>query len=815
MLKNTLVTAFRLFFKYKAYSLTNIFGLAIGLATCILIFLYVQYETSYDSFHEDAELVYRLEPKWTGQGEVEHWAASTGNIIPAVASRFPEIEASVKFYNSARTAVIRFEDNIFRESSLIYADSTFFDVFSYNLLRGNPKDVLAGPEKVIISESTANRYFGNDDPIGKFLRSDTRSYMVTGIYADVPENSHVHFDMIISLDDLRSRWTTLDENGPSAFYSYIRVKDELSAHSLKQKLDDHIWEILGYTVSGDSANIPEGYQAELIMNPLTDIHLNGHAEKELESNGNRQYIYIFSIVALFVLIIACINYMNLATARSANRGKEIGVKKVLGANRSSIFNQFMGESILLSFIAMLLALLLVELFLPTFIEYTGLQLQLNIFENTPLLISIVTIWLLVGFLSGSYPAMFLSRFNPLKVLYSGTFNADNGNIALYLRRGLVVFQFAISILLIIGVISVYKQLQYIQNKSLGFNKEQVVVIPLAGNVDQEKIEVFKNEIAFNPEIINASGTNSIPGVRIHMLPFRFPDLAETNPEQFEEGDDYVGFRSLSSDLDIFETFGLEILEGRDFSSLSPDEAKKGFILNEAAVKELGFDNPVGRRIEYIWGLEEPLKGHIIGVVKDFHYKSLHTEVEPMIMNVNPDYNRFLSIRIQTTDIPNTLIKLEESWTNTFTSIPFDHFFLDTKYDSLYKTEMNMASIISFFTILAIIIACLGLFGLASFITEQRTKEIGIRKVLGASITKIIQTLSKEFVVLIIIANVLAWIPAWYYLNRWLDTFTFRTSLNWWLFLVAGVISLLIALFIVGLQSYIAGSKNPVEAIKAE
>ncbi len=815
MFRNTLITAFRLFFKYKAYSLTNILGLAIGLATCILIFLYVQYELSYDDFHKNAENIYRLEPRWEGQGEVDHWAASTGNIIPAVASRFPEIESSVKFYNSPNTAVIRNEDHIFRESNIVFADSTFFDVFSFDLIRGNPKDVLSGPEKVVISESTAKRYFGNEDPIGKFLRSDTRGYMVTGIVADVPENSHFHFDLLISLDDLRARWTTLDENGPSAFYSYIRLKDDASALSLKQKLDDHIWEILGYTVSGDSANIPEGYQAELIMNPLTNIHLNGHAEKELESNGNEQYIYIFSIVALFVLIIACINYMNLATARSANRGKEIGVKKVLGANRSSIFNQFMSESILLSFIAMLVALVLVDFFLPIFNDYTGLQLQLKIFANTPLLLSIIAIWLLVGFLSGSYPAMFLSQFNPLKVLYSGTFNAGNGNMALYLRRGLVVFQFTISILLIIGVISVYKQLQYIQNKSLGFNKEQVVVIPLAGNNDQDKIEVFKNEIAFNPEVINASGTNSIPGVRIHMLPFRFPDLAETNPEQFEEGDDYVGFRSLSSDLDIFETFGLEILEGRDFSSLTPEEARKGFILNEAAVKELGFDNPVGRRIEYIWGLEEPLKGHIIGVVKNFHYASLHTDVEPLIVSVNPVYNRYLSIRIQTTDIPNTLKKLEESWTKTFASIPFDHFFLDNKYDSLYKTEMNMASIISFFTILAILIACLGLYGLASFITEQRTKEIGIRKVLGASISKIIQTLSKEFIMLIIIANVLAWLPAWYYLNRWLDTFTFRTSLNWWLFLVAGIISLTIALFIVGLQSYLAGSKNPVEAIKAE
>jgi len=815
MIRNTLITAIRLFFKYKAYSFTNIFGLAIGLATCILIFLYVQYETSYDDYFEGADNIYRLEMKWTGEGEVSHWAATTGDIIPAVASRFPEIQSSVKFYYSPRTSVLRYEDKVFRESGIVHGDSTFLDVFSLELIKGDKKDILSGPEKILLSETAAKRYFGNEDPIGKMLRSESRSYMVKGVFADIPENSHVHFDLIIALDDLRTGWTTLDQQGPAAFYSYIKVKDEETAISLKQKMDDHIWEILGYTVSGDSANIPEGYEAELLMQRLTDIHLEGHAEKELEANGNKQSIYIFSVVALFVLIIACINYMNLATARSANRGKEIGVKKVLGANRSIIFNQFIGESVLLSFLGMLLALLLVDISLPLFNNFTGLQLELNIFNNSPLLISAILIWLIVGFLSGSYPAVFLSAFNPLKVLYSGTNNSAGGNAALYLRRGLVIFQFTISILLIIGVITVYKQLGFIHSKSLGFIKEQVIVLPLAGGATPEKVEVYKNEIALNPSVISASGTNSVPGVRIHMLPFRFPDLAEDNPEQFEEGDDYVGFRSLSSDLDIFETYGLEIIDGREFSSMSPDEARKGFVLNEAAVAELGFDNPVGRRIEYVWGLEEPLQGHIIGVVKNFHYASLHTKVEPLIISVNPVYNRYLSIRVQTNNESKVLTELEESWTKTFANIPFDHFFLETSYDNLYKSENNMASIILFFSVLAILIACLGLFGLASYITEQRTKEIGIRKVLGASIMRIIKTLSKEFVVLIIISNILAWLPAWYYLNRWLNTFTFRTSLSWWLFFAAGVISLLIALSIVGLQSYLAGRKNPVEAIKAE
>jgi len=770
---------------------------------------------SFDRFHRNAEQVYRLEVKWTGPDLESHWAASTGNIIPSVTQRYPEIEASVKFYYTPRESVIRYKDNIFRESRIVFGDSTFFDVFTFPLVTGNKDEVLSGPGKVVLTEKTAERYFGNEDPLGKSLRSEERSYVVTGIVKDVPENSHFHFDMLISLDELRSRWPTLDDEGPTSFYSYVRVQNEETAQSLKTKMDENIWEVLGYTVSGDSTNIPEGYQAEILMNRITNIHLKGHAEKELESNGRIQYIYIFSIVAMFVLLIACINYMNLATARSATRGKEIGVKKVLGANRVGIFNQFMVESFLLSLIGMITALLMVEIALPYFNDFTGLSLELQIFSNISLFILILATWIVVGFLSGSYPALFLSRFNPLKVLFATSFSTGVGNSALYLRRGLVVFQFGISVFLIIGVITVYKQLQFIQNKSLGFNKEQVLVVPYAGRMDHEKVEVFKNEIALNPEVISASGLNSIPGVRIHILPYRFPDLAEENPEQFEEGDDYVGMRSLSSDLDIFQTLGFEIIDGNDFSGLSPEEAKKGFILNEAAVKEFGIENPVGKRIEYIWGLDEPLQGHVIGVVKNFHYASLHTDVESLVIFYNTGFNRYLAIRLQSDDLPSCLSKLEQSWTKNFPNTPFDHFFLDAKYDNQYKTETNMASIILFFTLLAILIACLGLFGLASYITEQRTKEIGIRKVLGASIITIIKTLSLEFIILVIIANILAWLPAWYYLNQWLDGFTFRTGLSWWLFVMSGIISLLIALFIVGLQSYRAGRMNPVQSIKAE
>lgn len=815
MLRNNLITSFRFFLKYKVYSFINILGLAIGLATCILIFLFVQHELSYDKFHENSEQIYRIEPWYSGEGEESHWAATQGNIIPALNSRYPEIESSVKIYYSFMTAVIHHQENIFREKGIVFADSTFFDVFSFELLRGNEESALSGPEKIVISQSAAKKYFGEEDPMGQFLKSDSRSYMVSGIMKDIPENSHLQFDLLVSLDDLRSRWPTLDQQGPSTFHSYVRLSSEVDVKQLINKVDSDVWEIMGYTVSGDSSNVPEGFEARLLFNPITDIHLKGHAEKELSSNGDMKFIYIFSIVALFVLVIACINYMNLATARSSTRSKEIGVKKVLGADRGSIFNQFISESFIMSFLALLLALFFTELILPFFNQLTGQALDLNLISNIPLLLSLLFIWIFVGLFSGSYPALYLSGFNPLKVLYSSTLGASKGKTALRFRRALVVFQFAISILLIIGVITVFKQLQFIQSKNLGFNKEQVVVIPFAGQLENEKVEVFKNGLLSNPAIVNASASNSIPGTRIHILPFRFPDLAEDNLEQNEEGDDFVGFRTLSTDLDVIETLGLEVVEGRGFSSDQPGDAATGFMINQAAADELGLKTTIGSRVEYSWGREEPKRGQIIGVLKDFHYTSLHTAVEPLVVHVMPDHNRYLCIRLKTDKVSNTIDDLEKAWLIAFPAVPFEYFFLDAFYDEMYKTEHGMGTIISYFTILAIIIACLGLFGLASYMTEQRTKEIGIRKVLGASIGKIVATLSKEFIYLVIIANLLAWLPAWYFLNQWLDTFIYSTGLSWWLFILSGLLSLIIALLVVGLQSYLAGKMNPIESIKSE
>lgn len=815
MISNIIKTSLRFFFKHKSYSLINIFGLAVGLATCILIFLFVQDELSYDNYHKDAENVYRLESHWIGEGEESHWAATVGSIIPFVTANYPEITSGVKLHFNYGSTIFRFEEKIFSESNILSTDSSFFDIFSFNVFNGSLSGALSGPGKIVLTESAAKRYFGKDEPIGKILTANENSYVVSAVIQDVPRKSHFHFDLIISMDDMRARWSELDDSGPSAFYSYLRLPDEKTKNFLKQKIDTDIWEMYGYTISGDSANIPEGYTAEMIFNPITDIHLNGHAEKEIESNSNIQYVYIFSIIAMFVLIIACINYMNLATARSARRSREVGIRKVMGANKSNIFNQFMAESFFMSIFSMIIAIVIVEIVLPSFNILIGKQLDLNLLSNIPLTVLIFVITFIVGFLSGSYPAFFLSNFKPLSVLKSNTIAGNGSKTTLYLRRGLVIFQFAISSLLIIGSITVYKQLIFIQEKNLGFDKEQVMVIPLSGRNVRANVEVLKNDFLSMPEITSACATSVIPGQRIHFLSVRIPDIAEDNLEGNEEGDDVFTMRVMNADIDVVETFGLEIVDGRSFSRDFVSDPDKAFLLNEAAVKEFELEDPVGKRFEYVYGLPEPKAGHIVGIVKDFHYASLHTEVEPLMIHVFPGYYRYLSVKLKTDNVQKVVENVEEKWKKVSSDIPFDYFFLDASYDNLYKSEMNMGKIVTYFTALAILIACLGLFGLASYITEQRTKEIGIRKVLGASMGSIMKVLSTEFVILVLIANIISWIPAWYFLNNWLDGFAFRINISLIVFALTATISLFIALLTVSTLALKTAKANPIDALKYE
>jgi len=816
MLKNIIKLTFRHFIRYKGYSLTNIFGLAVGLATCIVIFLYVQDELSYDRQFDNAENIYRLEPHWVGQGEDSHWAATEGFLLPEITKSYPEIVSGVKISLPYNPYIFRYGEKRFAEKKVLIVDSLFLEVFNYRVIAGNPAEMLTGTGKLVLTETTSKKYFGNENPIGKTLKVDEGSYSVAGIIADPPVNSHLSFDLLIPLDDLRTRWPGADKPGPSVFYTYIKLPDKETARRVQKKFNENLFTHYGMVVGTDSTNMPKDYFGEMIFQPVTDIHLYGHAEKEIGSNSDIRYVTIFSAVAIFVLFIACFNYMNLATAKSARRSREVGLRKVMGATKRDIFYQFMGESFSFAHISMLLAFLIIELTLPEFNRFMGKNLNMNFFDNPPLILLIAAIILVVGLLSGTYPSLFMSKFNPIEALKSNAFARGANQTSLYLRRGLVVAQFAISIFLIIGVLSVNRQLNFIQKKNLGFDKNQVLVIQIPDRTTSEKLEVLKNELLQNPGIVSVAGSSDIPGKRIPFLAVRLPlDEDLKNKKSENEEDDAITMRTWSAGFDLVKTLGFEIVEGRDFSKEFSTDPEAAFLLNEAAVRELEIKNPVGHDFEYLYNLKAPKKGKIIGVVKDFNYASLHNEVEPLMIHLYPPYLRYLLVKINPGSVKETVTKIGETWTAHVPDIPIDSFFLDKSYNDLYQKEMNTGSILGLFTILAMIIAGLGLFGLASFITEQRTKEIGIRKVLGATMAQIIGKLTKEFVVLVAVANVFAWVPAYYVIDNWLNTFAYHSNLSPTIFIVSTVASLVLAFTTVSTKAFATARTNPVDSLKYE
>lgn len=819
MIKSYFKIAFRNLLKYKGYSFINIFGLTLGLATSMLIFLYVQDELSFDTMHEDAHLIYRLENWSQYDGNENRWAATQGFLIPEVVSRYPEIKSAARVMASGAPETFNAENNFYNEKDLFYADSTFFDVFSFKVLFGDVRTALDAPDKIVLTKSTAIKYFGRPDPIESIIKRGNTPFKVSAIIEDIPHNSHFKFDLLIPLSEFQRRFPQfVNGRGPSTFYSYLKTLNAEAAVILQAKLDEDALEIMNIRDANGEINPVEGLSVRQIMMPLTDIHLQGHAEKELGSNGDAQYVYIFSTVALFILIIASFNYMNLATARSTKRAKEVGMRKVLGAGKKQVFWQFLSESFFFTAIAMLLSIVAVVLLIPFFNDFTGKLIPTNLFKNSELLMTLGLVYLLVSTLSGLYPSLFLSSFKPLKALKSNVLAGKGNGATVYLRRGLVIMQFAISILLIVGASTVYRQLEFIRNKDLGFDKEQVVVVKLPGRGRIANLPTIKQEFMADPSVVVAAPSSVIPGERVHIMTVRVPDLvtADAGNENQQEDNGIRGMRIMSGDEDLAETFGLEIIDGRDLSKEMVTDASEGFLLNEAAIREFGLEeNPVGRRFEYIYGLPEPKAGRVIGVVKDFNYASLHSEVEPLMIHVLPQHAAYLNVRIKTENVKQTLNKLEQTWVALQPSVPFEYFFLDSHYDAQYRTEMSLGKVITFFTLLAIVIACMGLFGLASFITEQRTKEIGVRKVLGASIRSIMLALSKEFVLLVLLANVLASYPAYYLLTGWLESFAFRISISPMTFVIAAVGALLIAFVTISFKTYVAARTNPIKSLRYE
>jgi putative ABC transport system permease protein len=809
MFINYLKIAIRNFFRQKGYSLINIGGLAIGFAAFTLIMFYILNEINYDKFHKDADRIYRVAVKGRMSGDYFDVALSPPPIGPSLKADFPEIEDYTRIHQTTQAIFFLKDDKKFYEENIKIVDSTFFSVFSFDVLVGKPETMLTEPLSVVLTESTARKYFGDEDPMGKQMQFNARLNMkVTGVVKDVPENSHFDYDMLISWSSLEkiNPGTQFDQAwGSMSIHTYVKLKPNSDPAVLDEKIQFYILDqFVGLMETSRDDLLKMKMEFIPYLQKLTDIHLHSNKMAEIGTNGDITYVYTFLAIAIFILIIAGINFMNLATAISTKRAKEVGVRKVLGAFRSQLIGQFIAESILICLISFVFSLLIVELFFPFFSQLLGRELLTSFFSNSQLLFSLFGIAILVGLLAGSYPAFYLSAFQPVKVLKG---NVNKGRTKSGLRNFLVVLQFSISVFLLIGTGIVYQQQDYIGNKKLGFDKEHIVVIPLRGNRLIEKYANLKEEFKTLPDVKNVSAMQRPPG--------KIADGTAYYPEGFDQSDPWLIFNT-SIDYGYIETMGMDMILGRTFSKNFASDSS-AIIINKTLWKKLGWgDDVIGKKMSS----GDPRDGsvmHIIGVVDDFHFTSLHKKIEPFVFYYAPQEYRNLAVKLAAGDLKKSIKNLEEKWNAMESSFPFDFYYLEETYGKMYKQEEKLGETFIYFTIIAILIACLGLFGLASFSSEQRRKEIGIRKTLGASTVKLIYMLVKDFTKWVLLSNVIAWPLAYLLLDNWLQNFAYRINIlnHWWLFVSAMLISLTIAVATVLFQALKAANANPVESLKYE
>ncbi|MEP7233487.1 MAG: ABC transporter permease [Ginsengibacter sp.] len=788
MFKNYLKIAFRNLQRHKAYSLLNISGLAIGMACSILILLWVQNELSYDRFHANAENLYRLT---CNAGDFKA-AVSPAGMGAGLQSEMPEIKSVVRLSKPA-TNLFEVGTTKFEEKNVFYADSNFLQVFSFPLIKGNSATALQNPDAILITEDMAKKYFGTGEAIGKIIKKDNSvNLIVTGIFANIPSNSHLQFDIILPISSIASTDDDLKNKvwGDFNYYTYIQLNKNINQSKTSlTALQGHIQKI--YKKHGPEMKV------DFQLQPLTNIHLHSDLQIDLPGKGNIQYVNIFFIVALFILAVACINFMNLATARSARRAKEVGLRKVVGAGRGQLISQFLGESLMISFLSLLLAVGIVYLLLPAFNHLSEKDLSFNLL-NGKLLLSLAGIALVTGLLSGSYPALFLSGFKPISVL-KGKLKIGGGN--LLFRNTLVITQFVVSIILLVGTAVVYKQLNFIKNKNLGFDKSNLLYMPMTGDL-WGKQQTLKSALQENSNTSDYSIISDLPTSLV----------TGTIDVQWEGKDpkSQVVIPSIDVDGNFTKVFQVKMLTGRSFSPSFKNDSSN-FVINETAMRLMGMgaDNAVGKNISF-----NDVKGKVIGVVKDFNFKSLQYTIDPLVLRLNK-YGGIVMLRTKpgaTETSINALGKISRSLNPAY---PFSYSFLDKDLDNLYKGEHQMGSIFNFFAILAIFISCLGLYGLSAFMAEQRIKEIGVRKVLGASVFNIVYLLSGKFTRLIAIAIIIAIPVSWWAINNWLKGFAYRIDINWIIFLVACLVALFIALLTVSYESIKAAIANPVKSLRAE
>ncbi len=794
MFKNYLLIAFRNTKKHKAYSLLNIGGLAVGMTCFLLILLFVRFELSFDDFHENVEQIYRFYKKREVEGTSylgnDYFITSPAILAPTLKQDFPEVVNAARV-NGARNRLLDYNGKQFYQDG-IYADKEFLEMFTFPLIRGSKANALVKSFSIILAEDLAAKIFGSEDPLGKTLTIPPQEnpYLVTGIMEKVPANSHLRFDFIISFISLKTKSRRFDNWYSNSYFTYVQLQAGTNHKEFEKKMAVFL-----------ERYAPERYGNYTgLLQPLRRAHLYSGFNFDPAVTNDIKNIYLYSVIGFIILLIACVNYMNLATARSSQRAREVGVRKVMGASRQEIIKQFLSDSTFTAFIAFLLMLLLVDIILPLFNSFIGQAIPFGPWESPFLLLALLGIILFVGLFSGSYPALFLSAFHPAHILKGETGKASKGS---GLRNGLVTFQFSISIILIICTIVVYNQLRFLQLKDPGYNRDHVVVVRLRDNRIGENLENAKNLLKRNPNILGVTATSHLP-----------IDIGNSNTvsvinSRGEEVELYTYYAIV--DYDFIDVFGIKLLSGRNFSREFATDTENAIIINETAAKRLGWDDPLGKSfsIQPDWDLK------VIGVVRDFHFQSYHLDIEPMALCMRDIWSNYLCVKIRPVDIPGTIAYIQKIYDGHKGYHPFDYYFLDETFDRTYRSEQKFGATFRIFAFLAIFISALGLFGLASFFSERKNKEIGIRKVLGASVSGIVFLFFRQFTRWVLLASLISWPVAYYAMHRWLQGFAYRTSLQFWIFALSAGLAILIALITVSYQSIKAATANPVDSLRYE
>ena len=793
MIKNYFKIAWRNLKKNRLYTFINIIGLTVGIVSCLLIGVYIKHELTYDNFHQKRDKIVRVTMEYNMGGESQKMAVTGLKVGPQFKRTFPEVVDYVRVLKTPK--IVKRNNLIFDERSFIFAEPSFFNIFSFGLIKGNPASALSSPDKMVITEATAKKYFGGENPIGQVLKVGDKNYTVSAIAANPPSNSQIKFDFLVpfSAEDVKK-----EEYFSANYITYLLLKDKNQLQPLQRKISDYM-----KIVDRDEMKMEGSHFLHLYLEPLTKVHLYYNLPGDLEPGGNMTYIYILSIVALLILVIACVNYINLSIAQSAGRGAEISIRKVMGAGKSQLFTQFIGEALLITFIGIILAVSSLYFVLPYFNQLSGIEFGYSIFFNPVIMGGLLILALLIALFAGAYPALLLSNIKLVKILKAG-FSFTSGKAT---RKSLIIFQFVISIFLIITTVIILQQLGYIRNKDIGYNKSNVAVIPVGYSM-LNQIDALKKEIRNIPGVESIASANNEP-------------VNVTWGDGITTGDGKsLAVNALPADEDFIKTMQLKLVAGSDFNHddvLQIDTTNSGknfrysFMLNESAVKALGWtpQEAIGKQIS------KNSPGIIKAVVKDFNFKSFHTPISPLLIFLDHFQTRDLFVRINSNNTSNTIKSIETVWKKRVTGRPFEYKFLDDDYDALYRTEQRTATVFTTFSALAILLACLGLFAITAYSVVQRTKEIGIRKVLGANITGIIVLISKDFLVLVLIATVIASPVAWYVSHQWLQDFAYRISVHWWVFILAGAGSLIVAACTVSVQALKAALANPVKSLRSE